>query len=219
MSISKQQILDAYQFRSACRYYDPAKKIPKEDMDFLLELARLSPSSVGSEPWKFIVLQNMDIRNKIKPFTWGIRQPMEEISHIVVALAKKGARFDSPFFKDIMTRRGLTEEQQEKALKQYELFQREHMRVLDDERYLFDWCAKQTYIVMGNIMTGAAMLGIDTCPIEGFNYESVNTILAEAGLFDPAEYGVANMITFGYRGKEIAPKSRKATEDVIEWIE
>lgn len=52
-NISKQQVLDAFHFRSACRSYDPNKKINKEDMDYILELRRLSPSSVGSEPWKF----------------------------------------------------------------------------------------------------------------------------------------------------------------------
>ena len=88
-NISKQQVLDAFHFRSACRYYDPNKKISREDMDYILELGRLSPSSVGSEPWKFIVLQNPQIREKIKPFCWGIKHPMEEMSHLVVILAKK----------------------------------------------------------------------------------------------------------------------------------
>lgn len=70
-NISKQQVLDAFNFRSACRKYDTSKKISKEDMDYILELGRLSPSSVGSEPWKFLVLQNPKIRAKIVPFFLG----------------------------------------------------------------------------------------------------------------------------------------------------
>ncbi|VEG83530.1 NAD(P)H nitroreductase [[Haemophilus] ducreyi] len=58
-------------------------------MQYILELARLSPSSVGSEPWKFIVLQNPTIRAKIAPFSWGIKHPMDEMSHLVIILAKK----------------------------------------------------------------------------------------------------------------------------------
>lgn len=88
-NISKQQILEAFNFRAACRHYDPVRKISTDDMNYILELGRLSPSSVGSEPWKFLVLQNPEIRNKIAPFSWGIKHSMEEMSHLVVILAKK----------------------------------------------------------------------------------------------------------------------------------
>lgn len=53
-TMNKQQVLDAFHFRAACRAYDPTRKISREDMDYILELGRLSPSSVGSEPWKFL---------------------------------------------------------------------------------------------------------------------------------------------------------------------
>lgn len=69
------------------------------------------------------------------------------------------------------------------------------------------------------MMTGAALIGIDSCPIEGFSYSEVNRILAEEGLFDPNEWGVSCMVTFGYRAKEIKKKYRKPTEEVIEWVE
>ncbi|MDY5107414.1 MAG: NAD(P)H-dependent oxidoreductase, partial [Actinobacillus minor] len=125
-NITKSQVLEAFNYRAACRYYDPTRKISKEDMDYILELARLSPSSVGSEPWQFLVLQNPAIRQKIAPVAW---------------------------------------------------------------------CCKQTYIALGNMMTGAALIGIDSCPIEGFNYDEVNRILSEEGLFDANEYGVSRMVT------------------------
>ncbi|WP_193329818.1 NAD(P)H-dependent oxidoreductase [[Mannheimia] succiniciproducens] len=219
MTISKQDVLEAFKFRSACRYYDPAKKISKADMDYILELARLSPSSVGSEPWKFVVLQNPVIREKIKPVTWGIKHPMDEMSHLVVILAKKNARYDSDFFRTSLEKRGLTPEQMEATLARYKSFQTDDIKVLESDRALFDWCSKQTYIALANMMTGAAMIGIDSCPIEGFNYAEVNRILAEEGLFDADEYGVSCMVTFGYRAREITKKYRKPAEDVIEWIE
>lgn len=218
-NIDKQQVLDAFHFRSACRYYDAEKKISKQDMDYILELARLSPSSVGSEPWKFLVLQNPAIREKIRPVSWGIKHPMEEMSHLVVILAKKNARYDSEFFRVSLEKRGLTPEQMEATLARYKTFQSEDIQILDSERTLFDWCSKQTYIALANMMTGAALIGIDSCPIEGFNYAEVNRILSEEGLFDADEYGVSCMVTFGYRGKPITKKYRKPTEDVVEWIE
>ena len=219
MSIEKQQVLEAFHFRSACRYYDVNKKISREDMEYILELGRLSPSSVGSEPWQFLVLQNEAIREKIAPVTWGIKHPMNEMSHLVVLLAKKNARYDSAFFRNSLERRGLTPEQIEATLSRYKTFQTEDIQITDSERTLFDWCSKQTYIALANMMTGAAMIGIDSCPIEGFHYESVNRILSEAGLFDANEWGVSCMVTFGYRSKEIKKKYRKPADEVIKWIE
>lgn len=217
--ITKQQVLTAFNFRAACRAYDPNKKVSREDIEYILELGRLSPSSVGSEPWKFVVLQNPQIREKIKPFCWGIKHPMEEMSHLVIILAKKNARYDSEFFRQGLTKRGLTAEQMEATLARYKSFQTDDIKIADSERALFDWCSKQTYIALGNMMTGAAMIGVDSCPIEGFNYDSVNRILAEEGLFDPNEYGVSCMVTFGYRAKEIKKKYRKPADEVISWVE
>lgn len=219
MSIEKQQVLEAFHFRSACRYYDVNKKISREDMEYILELGRLSPSSVGSEPWQFLVLQNEALREKIAPVTWGIKHPMNEMSHLVVLLAKKNARYDSDFFRNSLERRGLTPEQIEATLSRYKTFQTEDIQITDSERTLFDWCSKQTYIALANMMTGAAMIGIDSCPIEGFHYESINRILSEAGLFDANEWGVSCMVTFGYRSKEIKKKYRKPADEVIKWIE
>lgn len=218
-NINKQQVLDAFNYRAACRNYDAERKISKEDMDYILELARLSPSSVGSEPWKFLVLQNPEIREKIRPVSWGIKHPMEEMSHLVVILAKKNARYDSEFFRVSLEKRGLTPEQMEATLARYQSFQRDDIKILESDRTLFDWCSKQTYIALANMMTGAALIGIDSCPIEGFNYTEVNRILSGEGLFNAEEYGVSCMVTFGYRAKEIKKKYRKPTEDVIAWIE
>ncbi len=63
------------------------------------------------------------------------------------------------------------------------------------------------------------MLGIDSCPIEGFDYQAVNEILANEGLFDPKEWGVSVMVTFGYRNKDIRPKSRKTLDDIVQFVE
>ncbi len=93
------------------------------------------------------------------------------------------------------------------------------MPIADSERALFDWTSKQTYIALANMMTGAALVGIDSCPIEGFNYTEVNRILSEEGLFDPVEWGVSVMVTFVYRAKEIKSKYRKPLAEIVEWVE
>ena len=216
--MNKQQVLDAFHFRAACRAYDPTRKISREDIDYILELGRLSPSSVGSEPWKFLVLQNVTIREKIAPVSWGIKHPMNEMSHLVVILAKKNARFDSEFFRTSLEKRGLTPEQMSATIARYKTFQTDDIQILESERTLFDWCSKQTYIALGNMMTGAALIGIDSCPIEGFHYDKMNECLAKEGLFDPQEYAVSVAATFGYRSRDIAKKSRKGLDEVVRWV-
>lgn len=107
--LDREQVLSAFKNRKSCRHYDAARKISAEDFQFILELGRLSPSSVGSEPWQFVVVQNPEIRQAIKPFSWGMADALDTASHLVVFLAKKNARFDSPFMLESLKRRGVTE--------------------------------------------------------------------------------------------------------------
>lgn len=137
--LSKEQVLSAFKNRKSCRHYDAARKISAEDFQFILELGRLSPSSVGSEPWQFVVVQNPEIRQAIKLFSWGMADALDTASHLVVFLAKKNARFDSPFMLESLKRRGVTEpDAVEKSLARYQAFQADDIKILDDSRALFD---------------------------------------------------------------------------------
>ena len=219
MFATKQQVLDAFHFRCATRYYDPERKISQEDFDYILELGRLSTSSVGSEPWQFLVVQNPELRQALKPVSWGMATQLDDASHVVVILANKHMRYDSEDFRANLARRGLTEEQMQANMATYQRFQTEHINVLENDRTLFDWASKQTYIALANMMTGAALIGIDSCPIEGFNYAEVNRILAQTGAYDAEKYAVSVAVTFGYRTKEIRLKSRKPLNEIVHWIE
>ena len=207
MTVTREEALEIFARRRATRAYDPDRRISDEDFAAILEFARLSPSSVGTEPWKFLVIQDPELREKLKPIAWGMAGDLDDASHVVVLLAKKGLRYDTPWMRRTLEGRNLTEEQLEAVLERYGHFQKNDIKILESDRALFDWASKQTYIALGNMMTGAAMLGIDSCPIEGMNYEAVNELLASAGLFDPEEYGVSVAVTFGYRAREIATKS------------
>ena len=59
---TKEKIMDAFHFRHACKEFDPMHKISEEDFKFILETGRLSPSSFGYEPWKFVIVQNKELR-------------------------------------------------------------------------------------------------------------------------------------------------------------
>lgn len=163
MTVTREEALEIFARRRATRAYDPDRRVSDEDFAAILEFARLSPSSVGTEPWKFLVIQDPELREKLKPIAWGMADQLDAASHLVVLLAKKGLRYDTPWMRRTLEGRNLTEEQMQVALERYSDFQKNYIKVLESDRALFDWASKQTYIALGNMMTGAAMLGIDSC--------------------------------------------------------
>lgn len=219
----KKQVLDAFDHRVAIRVYND-QEISREDMEFILDTAWLSPSSIGLEAWRFVVLDRKQIaklRDDLKTVAWGAQSQLDTASHFVLLLAEKNARYDSDSVKDSLVRRGLGEgDALNSRLATYESFQKNDMSLADNPRALFDWTAKQTYIALGNMMTSASMIGIDSCPIEGFNYDKVNAILAKAGIINSDKEGIASMVSFGYRLCDPKhPRSRKPREKVITWFE
>lgn len=100
----------------------------------------------------------------------------------------------------------------------YHKFLESDFRLLDNERAMFEWACRQTYIALGNMMTAAAQIGIDSCPIEGFEKEKVEQLLREEGILAGDEFGVSCMAAFGYRVREPREKTRRPIEDVVEWV-
>ena len=91
MFADKQTVLDAFNFRHACKSYDAAKKIPADDFAYILETARLSPSSFGLEPWRFLVVQNRTLRQELRGIAWGAAEKIMDCSHFVILLARTQA--------------------------------------------------------------------------------------------------------------------------------
>jgi nitroreductase len=216
----KQTIIDAFYFRHATKEFDPTKKIPDEDFEFILEAGRLSPSSVGYEPWKFLVIQNKQLREELKEVSWGAQGQLPSASHFVIILARKNVTYDSDYALNILRNvKRIPEDIIEKMMPRYKSFQENDQRLFESERALFDWASKQTYIALANMMTAAALIGIDSCPIEGFDYEKVNNILEEKGLLENGNLGVSVMVAFGYRKQDPKrPKTRRSLDQVVQWV-
>jgi nitroreductase len=216
----KQEILAAYHFRHATKVFNPTKKISDEDFTFILETGRLSPSSVGYEPWKFLVVQNKEFREKLREVSWGAQGQQPTASHFVVILARTDARYDSQYVQQLQKQvKQMPDDLLETLQPRYREFQEEDQRLFESDRALFDWASKQTYLALGNMMTAAAQIGIDSCPIEGFSRDKVNEILEKEGLLEDGKLAVSAMVAFGYRQEDPArPKTRRAMEEVVQWI-
>lgn len=217
----RDQILQAFNFRHATKRFNPDKKVSAEDFHTIIESGRLSPSSIGAEPWRFLVVQNEDLRQKLKKVSWGAQGQLDTASHFVILLARKNVRPGTEYLTHIMKEiKNVPDDVLEDMNKRYEMFQNDSLNLYESERSLWDWASKQTYIALGNMMSVAAFLGVDSCPIEGFGMKEVTQLLSDEGIINEDEFLPSVMVAFGYREEDPKrAKTRQAYEDVIEWIE
>lgn len=220
MEDKRQMLLDTFNYRFATKRFDASRKIDDADFDTILETGRLSPSSLGLEPWKFLVIQDPEMREALKSISWGAQGQLDTASHFVLILARKNVRPENEYFQKLLRDvKQLDTDMIEQMSEKTSAFQNDNLHLYESERALWDWASKQTYIVLGNMMTSAAFLGIDSCPIEGFQYDEVSRILTEKGYFDDAEYAPSVMVASGYREEDPKrAKTRRSKEEVIDWV-
>lgn len=215
----KEHFLNAMNFRHATKVYDEKRKISDDDFNYILETGRLSPSSLGSEPWKFLVVQDPIFREKMINACPGAVDKLKTASHFVIILSRKGIRYDSEYLTDHMkTVQFYPDDMIDMISIQYKRFQKGR-NILDNARTLDDWSAKQTYIALGNMLTAAAMIGIDSTPMEGFNDAELDKLLNEEGLLENGSYSASVLAAFGYRKEDpIRGKTRKTMNEVVKWV-
>lgn len=203
-------VLEALKFRHACKKFDPERKIPKEDLDTILECGHLSPSSFGMEPWKFLIIQNTALRQSLRKACWDQAQ-ITDSSDVVVILTKHGViQPDTDYVKSMFGRRGMPPEAEKAYIERY----KSHLTgEIKPVMSYYAWGSKQCYIALGNMMTAAAASGIDSCPIEGFEKKAVESVLE----VDTDHYQVAVIFALGYRLGEQTPQLRLDYDEVVEY--
>ena len=202
--------LEILKFRHACKIFDENKKIGAGEFDFILEAGRLSPSSTGLEQWDFLVVQNKELREKIKAVSWNQAQ-ITSCSHLVVILAKiKEVKVGSSYIDKMIARRA--DKNIEAIAARQKFFLLSNFK--NDDELTFQWSHEQCMIAATNMMNAAASLGIDSCPIEGFDRHALNEILG----LDESEQRVAIVVPFGYRLNPQPEKLRRQRAEVVTWI-
>lgn len=203
------QFLEAMKFRHACKRFDTTKQIPTEQFDALLEVCKTSPSSFGMEPWRLIVVRNEKLRKALKASCWNQNQITECSELVIFTTDNDIVRSDSPYVRKMFERRGMAPEMVDTYMGVY----KNYLEPIEcDEVLLENWTAKQCYIALANMMTFAATLEIDSCPIEGFDKEEVEAIL-------DLEYGhsVAVICAFGYRINPQSSQMRLPLTTIVEY--
>jgi len=212
-TIPGESLLKQLNWRYATKKFDPARKIASEEWAVLEQALILTPSSYGLQPWKFIVVTDQALKAKLRPASWNQAQ-VEDCSHLVVFTAKQDiseADVDR-FVARIAEVRGVGLE----SLAGYRGFMVGDLVNGARHAVIQEWAARQTYIAMGNLLTSAAMLGIDACPFEGLEPAKYDAIL---GLKDSG-YATVAACPLGYRAADdkyaSAPKVRFEARDVID---
>lgn len=198
-------------WRYATKKFDSNKKISPEDIAVLKEAIRLSTSSYGLQPYKVLIVDNPELRAKLKLVAWNQSQ-ITEASHLIVfanIINIGGDEIDS-YLKIISEARDIPLEN----LKSYGAFMKSKIATLPlEERN--NWTSKQTYLALANLLNAAADLKIDVTPMEGFEREAVDEILGlkEKGL------SVSLIATVGYRHEDDTTqhlkKVRKSNEELF----
>jgi nitroreductase len=174
--VADQTILANLGWRYAVKKFDAARKIPQATWATIEEAIRLAPSSHGLQPWQFVVVTDPTVRAKLRAASWNQPQ-ITDASHLVVFCRRievTAADVDA-FVADVASQRGVTVE----SLKDY----RNMMAgsVAKPETLpggtMDTYTRSQTYIALGVFLTTCAMLGIDACPMEGFDPKGYDAIL------------------------------------------
>ncbi len=193
--MSTETLLECLNWRYATKKFDPNQIIPDVTWQTLCEALVLTPSSYGLQPWKFWVITNQKLKEELKPLSWNQAQ-VTDCSHFVVFTIKKNLTADDVdrFVERTAEVRGITAE----SIAAY----RNIMvgDVIDGSRSLIvnEWATRQVYIALGNFMTSAALLGVDTCPMEGIEPANYDRLLGLSSM----GYATVVACAAGYRAKD-----------------
>ncbi len=206
-------VIDRLNWRYATKKFDPTKKIPEKLWQVLEQSLVLAPSSFGLQPWKFIVVRNPEIRSKLVEHSWGQTQVVDA-SHLVILAVKKDieeADVDE-YIKRIS-------EVRQTPVENLQGFSNKIKDFLKQPIDLKAWSSKQVYIALSQFMTCAAMLEIDTCPMEGFIPAKYDEVLGLTG----TDYASVVVCPTGYRAADdkyaTLPKVRYPNEKVLDYID
>jgi nitroreductase/dihydropteridine reductase len=188
-------LIDKLNWRYATKKFDETKKISAELLDTLLSAVQLAPSSAGLQPYRVIVVENPEVKQKLREAAKG-QQQLTTASHVIVFAAE--TNLDEAYVKHYIDRIAAVRGTDRKLLEAFETNIIHNVNSKTEDTKIV-WNHKQAYIALGVLLSAAADLGIDACPMEGFEPGSFDEIL-----------GLRNL---GLTASVIAPIGFRADDD------
>ena len=168
------QLCAQLQWRYATKSFDSSQKISPRTWAAMEQALILTPTSYGMQPYRFVVITDPAVKERLVSLSWNQRQPAD-CSHFVV-FAARAANTEADvdhYLARIAEVRGVPVESQAgfKKMLMGDIVNGPRGKIAHE------WATRQTYIALGNFMTSAALLGVDTCPMEGIQPEKYDEVL------------------------------------------
>ena len=206
------KIIDALTWRYAVKVFDSTKQVHTEDLHTLLEVGRLAPSTAGIEPWKFIVIENKELRRKIRVAAWD--QPKVTDASYLIVFAYRTDIENLP--GELVNRTAVAQQRDTAELEG--LRQMARSSTVAPSALQAEAVAKaQVYIPLGMMLEAAALMGIDAGPMEGFAPDQVDKLLG----LEAKHLKSTALLALGYRGDDphaARPKVRRSFSEAVEFI-
>lgn len=210
---SPASLLETLRWRYATKQFDAARAIPEATWAALEESLVLTPSSLGLQPWRFLVISQPELRESLQAASYGQSQP-RDCSHFVVFAVRRG--LDAAHIDRHVARTAAVRGVAAESLVKFRGMVQGSVERARGEGTLDTWQNHQAYIALGQFMLAAALLGVDTCPMEGIEPRKYDEILGLAG----TGYGTVVACAAGYRSPgdkyAAAPKVRFPRAEVVE---
>ncbi len=210
--LQTEDLLAALQWRYATKKFDPSRRVDPATWSALEDALVLTPSSWGIQPWKFFVITDPATRHALLQHSWGQRQ-IVDASHVVVFAVKHPVTAD-----DVHRHVVNTAAVQGTNIADLAGLEKMVAGFLAEPPYPLDlkaWATRQVYLALGNFMTCAALLGIDTCPMEGLDPVGYDKALGLEG----TGYFTVAACPAGFRAADdkhaARPKVRFAKSEIV----
>ncbi|UJH91135.1 NAD(P)H-dependent oxidoreductase [Antarcticibacterium sp. 1MA-6-2] len=206
--------IDALNWRYATKIFDKNKKVSPGDLEKLMAGIQLSASSYGLQPYEVFIIEDEEIREKLKSVAWNQTQ-ITDASHLIVfaSYTEISEKHIEAYLQTISKARNVSMEE----LAGFRTMLQNTILQQSKEAQAI-WTAKQAYIALGNLLSAAANMKIDTCPMEGFNAEEFDNLL------NLKEKGLKTTVIapIGYRSVEdqtqFVPKVRKSKKQLFHLV-
>lgn len=210
--MKQNNFIEILHFRHACKIFDANKKISPEDFEVILEAGRLSPSSFGLEPTRMVVVRDKSLRKKMKPLCWNQEQITTASELVVFKSRVADLKAPTDYVGKMVARRT------NKDSSAYEAYQQRIRGFLVANDLLgeniINWTSRQAYLMASSMMNCAAFLGIDSCPIEGFERGAIEELFG----IDTFKERIVLMVPFGYRlNEQPSRKFRLSLDELVEY--
>ncbi len=200
----REELVRALHFRHACKLFDEKRLLPRADLDYILEAGRLSPSSLGLEPWRFLVIDNRELRRRLRPACWNQSQITTASTVIVILALTSELRSETDYVRKMLRRLVASKSQMEEAIQIYRDIARGD---------LVAWSVAQCHVAVAQMMIAAAVIGVDSCPMGGFEPEAVADVLQ----IDRSNVEIALLLALGYRAQPQPLKHRLPLSNLVRY--